>query len=136
MPHDLPLTVNDSVLQYLSFFTTPRGRAIVEHGLSRAGRYSDMIRTVLKEEGVPQDLIYLAQAESAFQPQAVSSSGARGIWQFMPFRGEEYELERSYWVDERSDPERRRAPQRTTCATCTNVRRLVSGDGGVQFRAR
>ncbi|MGD1209828.1 MAG: LysM peptidoglycan-binding domain-containing protein [Candidatus Acidiferrales bacterium] len=104
--HDLPLTVNDSVLQYLSFFTTTRGRAIVEHGLERAGRYSDMIRRVLREEGVPQDLIYLAQAESAFQPQAVSRAGARGIWQFMPFRGEEYDLERSYWVDDRSDPEK------------------------------
>jgi membrane-bound lytic murein transglycosylase D len=55
---------------------------------------------------VPQDLIYLAQAESAFQPQAVSKAGARGIWQFMPYRGEEYELERTYWVDDRSDPEK------------------------------
>lgn len=102
--HDLPLTVNDSVLRYLSFFSTPKGRAIVERGLERGGRYSAMIRSVLKQEGVPQDLIYLAQAESAFQPDAVSRAGARGIWQFMPFRGEEYDLERSYWVDERSDP--------------------------------
>ena len=104
--HDLPLTVNESVLQYLSFFTTTRGRAIVEHGLDRSGRYSDMIRRVLAEEGVPQDLIYLAQAESAFQPDAVSRAGARGIWQFMPFRGEEYDLDRSYWIDDRSDPEK------------------------------
>jgi membrane-bound lytic murein transglycosylase D len=104
--HDLPLTVNDSVLQYLSFFTTTRGRAIVSRGLERAGRYNEMIRRVLKEEGVPQDLIYLAQAESAFQPQAVSRAGARGIWQFMPYRGEEYDLERTYWIDERSDPEK------------------------------
>lgn len=106
VPHDLPLTVNDSVLQYLSFFTTTRGRAIVSRGLDRAGRYNDMIRRVLKEEGVPQDLIYLAQAESAFQPDAVSRAGARGIWQFMPFRGEEYDLSRSYYVDDRSDPEK------------------------------
>ena len=104
--HDLPLTVNEFVLQYLSFFTTTHGRAIVEHGLERAGRYNEMIRRVLKEEGMPQDLIYLAQAESAFQPQAVSRAGARGIWQFMPFRGEEYDLERTYWVDDRSDPEK------------------------------
>jgi membrane-bound lytic murein transglycosylase D len=104
--HDLPLTVNESVLQYLSFFTTTRGRAIVSHGLDRAGRYDVMIRRVLKEEGVPQDLIYLAQAESAFQPQAVSRAGARGILQFMPYRGEEYDLERTYWVDDRSDPEK------------------------------
>jgi membrane-bound lytic murein transglycosylase D len=106
VPHDLPLTVNDSVLQYLNFFTTVKGRAIVEHGLGRAGRYNDMIRRVLRQEGVPQDLIYLAQAESAFQPAAVSRAGARGLWQFMPFRGEEYDLDRNYWVDERSDPEK------------------------------
>jgi membrane-bound lytic murein transglycosylase D len=106
VPHDLPLTVNESVLQYLSFFTTTRGRAVVERGLGRAGRYREMIRAVLKQEGVPQDLIYLAQAESAFLPDAVSRKGARGIWQFMPFRGQEYDLDRSYWVDERSDPEK------------------------------
>jgi membrane-bound lytic murein transglycosylase D len=106
VPHDLPLTVNDSVLQYLSFFTTTKGRAVIEHGLGRAGRYNDMIRRVLRQEGVPQDLIYLAQAESAFQPAAVSRAGARGLWQFMPFRGEEYDLDRNYWVDERSDPEK------------------------------
>jgi len=105
VPHDMPLCVNDSVLQYLSFFQTERGRLIVETGLRRAGRYREMIRRVLKEEGMPQDLIYLAQAESAFQPQAVSRAGARGIWQFMPFRGQEYGLDRSWWIDERSDPE-------------------------------
>jgi membrane-bound lytic murein transglycosylase D len=104
--HDLPLTVNDSVLQYLSFFTTTRGRAIVERGLERSGRYNDMIRRVLREEGMPEDLMYLAQAESAFQPDAVSRAGARGIWQFMRSRGEEYDLDSNYWVDERSDPEK------------------------------
>ena len=76
-----------------------------------------MIRRVLKEEGVPQDLIYLAQAESAFQPDAVSRAGARGIWQFMPYRGEEYELERTNWVDERSDPEKATRAAAQHCAT-------------------
>jgi len=104
--HDLPLTVNAAVLQYLSFFSTPKGRATVAHGLDRSGRYNEMVRRVLKEEGVPQDLMYLAQAESAFQPTAVSKAGARGLWQFMPFRGEEYDLDRTFWVDERSDPEK------------------------------
>jgi membrane-bound lytic murein transglycosylase D len=106
VPHDLPLTVNDSVLSYLSFFETPRGRAIVETGLRRAGRYHEMIRRVFKQEGVPQDLIYLAQAESAFKPMAVSRAGARGIWQFMPFRGQEYGLDRTRWIDQRNDPEK------------------------------
>jgi peptidoglycan lytic transglycosylase D len=102
--HDLPLTVNDEVLSFLNFFQTPRGKAIVENGLRRSGRYREMIARVLREEGVPQDLIFLAQAESAFQPLALSRAGARGIWQFVPWRGNEYGLKRSWWVDERQDP--------------------------------
>ena len=104
--HDLPLTVNDVVASYLNFFQTPRGRAIVENGLRRKGKYQEMIARVLHEEGVPQDLIYLAQAESAFQPLALSRAGARGIWQFVQWRGNEYGLKRSWWVDERMDPEK------------------------------
>jgi len=106
LSHDLPLTVNDVVVSYLNFFQTPRGRAIIESGLRRKGRYEAMISQVLKEEGVPQDLIYLAQAESAFQPLALSRAGARGIWQFVQWRGNEYGLKRSWWVDERMDPEK------------------------------
>jgi membrane-bound lytic murein transglycosylase D len=104
--HDLPLTVNDEVLSFLNFFQTPRGRAIVETGLRRAGRYREMIARVLSEEGVPQDLIYLAQAESAFQPTALSRAGARGMWQFVAYRGQEYGLRHTWWLDERQDPEK------------------------------
>src|ERR1700739_1235124 len=104
--HDLPLTVNDQVLSFLNFFQTPRGRAIVETGLRRAGRYREMISRVLQEEGLPQDLIYLAQAESAFQPQALSRAGGRGIWQFLAWGGHEYGLRHTWWVDERQDPEK------------------------------
>ena len=104
--HDVPLTVNDPVLAYVNYFKTPRGSAIVETGLRREGRYRDMVRRVLKEEGMPQDLIYLAQAESAFQPQAVSKAGARGMWQFMSFAGRKYGLQKTWWVDERQDPEK------------------------------
>src|SRR5947207_4903913 len=104
--HDLPLTVNDEVLSFVNFFQTPKGRDIVENGLRRGGRYRDMILRVLKEEGVPQDLIYLAQAESAFQPLALSRAGARGIWQFVAYRGQQYGLRRTWWIDERQDPEK------------------------------
>jgi len=104
--HDLPLTVNDEVLSFLNFFRTPRGRAIVEAGLRRQGRYREMISRVLHEEGVPQDLIYLAQAESAFQPLALSRAGARGIWQFVAYRGQQYGLRHTWWIDERQDPEK------------------------------
>src|SRR5215470_8199154 len=104
--HDLPLTVNDEVLQFLNFFQTPKGRDIVENGLRRSGKYRDMISRVLREEGLPQDLIYLAQAESAFQPLALSRAGARGIWQFVAYRGQQYGLHHTWWIDERQDPEK------------------------------
>ena len=104
--HDFPLTANEYVLAYLNFFRTPRGRAIVETGLRRAGRYRSMIERVMDEEGLPHDLIYLAQAESAFQPTAVSRAQAVGLWQFIAGRGHEYGLQRSWWVDERQDPEK------------------------------
>ena len=106
LSHDLPLTVNDQVLSFLNFFQTPKGREIVENGLRRSGRYRDMISRVLQEEGLPQDLIYLAQAESAFQPLALSRAGARGIWQFVAYRGQQYGLHHTWWVDERQDPEK------------------------------
>src|SRR3989442_7629902 len=97
--HDLPLTVNDQVLSFLNFFQTPRGRAIVETGLRRAGRYRQMISRVLREEGLPQDLIYLAQAESAFQPLALSRAAARWIWQFVTYRGQQYGLRRTCLIE-------------------------------------
>jgi membrane-bound lytic murein transglycosylase D len=102
---DLPLMMTDPVAGYINYFST-RGRGTLERALARSGRYQDMIRRVLKEEGVPQDLIYLAQAESGFHPLAVSRAGARGMWQFMGSRAKGYGLERDWWVDERQDPEK------------------------------
>ena len=106
LQHDLPLTATDPVLSYLNFFETPRGRAIVARGLRRAGRYREMIARVLREEGLPQDLIYVAQAESAFEPLALSRARALGIWQFVASSGAKYGLDHTWWVDERRDPEK------------------------------
>jgi membrane-bound lytic murein transglycosylase D len=100
---DLPLTLNDAVAAYINYFST-RGRASLERGYVRSGRYREMILKTLKEEGVPQDLIYLAQAESGFHPLALSRAGARGMWQFMAGRGLQYGLSRTWWLDERQDP--------------------------------
>ena len=102
---DLPLVLNDYVASYINYFSS-RGRGFLENGLERAGLYEPMIRQVLKEEGVPQDLIYLAQAESGFHPLALSRAGARGMWQFMAGRGAGYGLERNWWIDDRQDPEK------------------------------
>ncbi len=102
---DLPLAMTDQVAGYINYFST-RGRGTLERALARSGRYEDMIRRTLTEEGVPQDLIYLAQAESGFHPLAVSRAGARGMWQFMGTRAKGYGLERNWWVDDRQDPEK------------------------------
>jgi len=102
---DLPLMMTDQVAGYINYFSS-RGRGTLEHALTRSGRYRAMIVRILKEEGVPQDLIYLAQAESGFHPYAVSRVGARGIWQFMGSRARAYDLHRDYWMDERQDPEK------------------------------
>jgi membrane-bound lytic murein transglycosylase D len=101
----LPLMMTDQVAGYINYFSN-RGRGTMERALARSGRYEDMIRRVLQEEGVPQELIYLAQAESGFHPLAVSRAGARGMWQFMGSRAKGYGLERDWWVDERQDPEK------------------------------
>src|SRR5437660_745455 len=101
----LPLVMTDQVAGYINYYSN-RGRGTLERALARSCRYEDMIRRVLKEEGVPQDLIFLAQAESGFHPLAVSRVGARGMWQFMGSRAKGYGLQRNFWVDERQDPEK------------------------------
>ena len=102
---DLPLVMNDYVASFINFFsTTGRGHSTLVASLERAGKYKAMIQKVLKEEGVPQDLIYLAVAESGFRPRAVNPSGAAGMWQFMPYGT--YGLAKTGWYDERFDPEK------------------------------
>ena len=102
---DLPLMLTDPVASYINYFST-RGHATIEHALTRRGLYSNMISRIFREEGVPQDLMFLAQAESGFQPLALSRMGARGMWQFMPWDGQHAGLQHNWWVDERQDPEK------------------------------
>jgi membrane-bound lytic murein transglycosylase D len=72
----LPLEVTDPVLSYVNYFSTERGRRMLAQGLRRAGRYRPLIQRILDEEGVPQELMFIAQAESAFLPRAVSRKKA------------------------------------------------------------
>ena len=79
---DLPLVSNEYVAAFINFFAyTQKGHNTLEHSFERSGRYKMMIQRVLAEEGVPQDLIYLAVAESGFQPKAIDrKSKAGGMW--------------------------------------------------------
>ena len=101
----LPLTINDAVIGYINYFSG-RGHRTIVAGLERAGKYRPMISRVLAEEGVPQELIHLAQAESGFLPRAVSNKAATGMWQFVKFRGQQYGLNQTAYTDERLDPEK------------------------------
>ena len=101
----LPLEVNADVIGYIQYFST-RGRNTVLAGLRRAGRYRDLIGRILDEEGLPPELIHLAQAESGFLPRAVSRKKATGMWQFIRSRGLEYGLRQTKEIDERLDPEK------------------------------
>ncbi len=102
----LPLEESDAVISYVNYFSSPRGKKILEAGLRRSGRYKAMIERVLAEEGLPQELVFLAQAESGFVPTAISNKLCVGLWQFIKFRGEEYGLQVTNAVDERRDPEK------------------------------
>jgi membrane-bound lytic murein transglycosylase D len=102
----LPLQANEAVLSYIHYFSSERGRKKIVYGFRRAGRYRPMIRRILDEEGVPQELIYLAQVESGFAPRALSNKQAAGMWQFLRSRGNEYGLMQSAFHDERLDPEK------------------------------
>lgn len=101
----LPLAVNDAVLGYINYFSG-RGHRTVVAGLERAARYKPMISRILAEEGVPLELIHLAQAESGFLPRAVSNKAAVGMWQFVQYRGNQYGLHQTPLTDDRLDPEK------------------------------
>ncbi len=105
---DLPLVINDQVAGYIGVFSNSTNfRNHMAASLRRLGKYKDMIQKILAEEGVPQDLIYLAVAESGFQSQVVNArSGAGGMWQFMASSGNDWGLTRNGYYDYRFDPEK------------------------------
>lgn len=102
----LPLQENDAVLSYIHYFSTDRGRKVLVSGLRHSGRYRSLVQRILDDEGVPQELIYLAQAESGFLPRARSYKQAVGMWQFVQFRGRQYGLMQGAGTDDRLDPEK------------------------------
>ena len=101
--YDIPITINDQVEFFIDYFQTKIPKRFRIY-LSRSTRYEAMMRGVLKEYGLPEDLLYLALIESGFSCQAVSSASAVGPWQFIKASGTRFGLKIDYWVDERQDP--------------------------------
>jgi membrane-bound lytic murein transglycosylase D len=102
---DIPVVFNDAVRYFINYFTTEK-RKVFANWLRRAEKYVPIMREILKEEGLPEDLVYLAMIESGFNPKAYSPAKASGPWQFVYSTGERYGLKVDYWVDERRDPEK------------------------------
>lgn len=100
---DLPLTLNSKVNYFIDFFQNG-GRSSFSRWLSRSERYIPMMREILRQEGMPEDLVYLAMIESGFTPHAVSVANAVGPWQFISGTGRRYDLKINDWIDERRDP--------------------------------
>jgi len=100
---DIPVVYNLQVKKWIDYFTT-RGRKYFTLYVERAGRYAPMIGSILEENDLPRDLIFLAMAESGFNNHAKSVAAAVGPWQFMPATGKDYSLNQNFYVDERRDP--------------------------------
>jgi membrane-bound lytic murein transglycosylase D len=102
---DLPVELNDAVLSCIGLYEG-RLRDWFQEALSRGQKYLPGIRQVFAEEGIPQDLAYVALVESAFKTNAYSRAKAKGVFQFVSATGKRYGLAVDWWVDERSDPEK------------------------------
>lgn len=103
---DIPVRWDSRVIRYLEFFREdPRGQQLIRSWMRRLDRFGPLIRSTLRAEGLPEDLIYIAMIESGFDPRARSAAGAVGLWQFVSRTGAEYGLTQDHWVDMRMDPE-------------------------------
>ncbi len=103
----IPLTYNEAVQKNIDFFTArPLGKKFMRISLERTGRWNEMIHRIASEEKMPLEIANLAIVESGLNPNAFSRARAMGMWQFMQPTGEEYNLDVTYWIDERRDPEK------------------------------
>ncbi len=103
--YDFPITMNSRVEGWIDYFTG-RGRPHMERYLGRSSRYIPLMKQILKREGMPEDLVYLALIESGFNLRAKSRAKAVGPWQFIKATGRRYGLRVDGWLDERQDPVR------------------------------
>ncbi|HEB83957.1 MAG TPA: LysM peptidoglycan-binding domain-containing protein [Bacteroidetes bacterium] len=102
----IPDTINVQVAKALEYFTgTKRGRKAMEVWLGRSGEMIPRMTPILREHGVPEDLVYLAMIESGFRHDARSWARAVGPWQFISSTARLFDLEADWWYDERRDPE-------------------------------
>jgi membrane-bound lytic murein transglycosylase D len=98
-------TLNPLIQQYINYYQGSRGRGTMENGLRRSGRFMKLARTIFAQEGVPLDVTWLGQVESAWKEKAMSWAAASGLWQFIPATGRTYGLKQTAYIDERNSYE-------------------------------
>ncbi|ASD64426.1 LysM peptidoglycan-binding domain-containing protein [Bdellovibrio bacteriovorus] len=99
----IPTEVNPLVEKWIAYFQG-RGRPHMERYLARSTRYEKLMKKVLRDNGLPEDLFYIALIESGFSSRATSHASAVGYWQFIRGTGKRYGLDINAFVDERRDP--------------------------------
>lgn len=99
---EIPIEVNDLVIQEIAFFLGP-ARNQLKLGFERLPKFEDDILSILEDKAVPKELIYVAFVESRFNPEAVSPSGAKGMWQFTDETAKHMGLKISRANDQRED---------------------------------
>lgn len=99
---ELPLVDNKHVERWVELFQTRMKRRFTLY-MARSGRYMHIIKPILRQYGLPEDLVYLAMIESGFSTWAYSRAHAVGPWQFIRATGRRYGLKVNAWVDERRD---------------------------------
>ncbi len=99
---NLPSDIDSQVAYFLNYFSKEK-KEVVQKWLKRGARFLPYFKTIYREYGLPEDLVYLALIESGCNPFAVSKAGAVGIWQFIEGTAKLYNLKIDYWIDERKD---------------------------------
>jgi membrane-bound lytic murein transglycosylase D len=121
---DFNFTINPLVQQYINYYQG-RGRSTMESGLRRSGRFMKIARETFRREGVPEDITWLGQVESAWSPKARSWAAASGLWQFVGGTGAQYGLRQTAWVDERNGIEK---PTAASARYLKDLARRYNGD--------
>ena len=94
--------LNDQVLSYMNMHLMDLDK--FDEYLNDSYYFLYFVIQELEKNNLPLELAILPYIESNYDPFSISSSGAAGIWQFMPRTGRLYQLDRSWWNEDRHDP--------------------------------